>query len=72
MLSDADNNTHAALERELMEAFAKLPQPTRDVAVERFADLIHISIEAERTRPTSRRRLLRLGSCGSDCGGMRP
>jgi hypothetical protein len=49
MLSDADN-TRAALERELMEAFAKLPQPTRDIAAERFADLIQITVEAERTR----------------------
>ena len=49
MLSDTDNR-RAALERELMEALAKLPQPTRDIAAKRFADLISLSIEAERLR----------------------
>jgi hypothetical protein len=42
--------TCAALERDLFEALAQLPQPARDIAAERFADLIRLNIEAERTR----------------------
>jgi hypothetical protein len=49
MFDDPDNE-FAALQRELLKALTQLPQPTRDLAAERFADLIRLSIEAERTR----------------------
>jgi hypothetical protein len=49
MRSDTDE-TRAALERDFLEALARLPQPTRDMAAERFADLLRLSIEAERLR----------------------
>jgi hypothetical protein len=38
------------LERELAEAFAKLPEPTRTIAIEKLVSLIHHATESERMR----------------------
>ena len=44
------NQTRAVLERELTEALARLPEPMRDIAIERVAELILNVRESERTR----------------------
>jgi hypothetical protein len=44
------NQKRAVLERELTEALAKLPEPMRDMAIDRVAELIHSVRESERTR----------------------
>jgi hypothetical protein len=62
--------TRAALERDLLEALAQLPQPTRDIAAERYADLLRLSIETERARCAdmcrARARLWRTTQMGRD------
>jgi hypothetical protein len=45
-----ENDPRTVLERELTEAFAKLPEPTRAIAIEKFVTLIHHVTEFERMR----------------------
>jgi hypothetical protein len=46
----ARNDTRAALERELAEAIAQLPEPARSIAIEKFVVLIQHVTESERMR----------------------
>ena len=48
-MEDTDDK-RMVLERGLTEAFAKLPESTRDVAIEQLAELLHQTLHAERTR----------------------
>ena len=48
-VEDTDHK-RIALERGLTEALAKLPDSTRDVAIEHLAELIHHILHAERMR----------------------
>lgn len=48
-MDDADDR-HLVLERGLTEAFARLPESTRDAAIEQLAELIHHTVHAERRR----------------------
>ena len=45
-----EKETRIVLERELTEAFAKLPEPTRAIAIEKFVSLIQHVTESERMR----------------------